>query len=309
MTVDSEHALAMDMETAHETVQLRYMNTTRKLDSLEASDVSAVLQGVVSLVEACAEAGVFGELQDAPDVRVRAPKDGSVILETVVTFMQNYYPELIVGSAPTAIGAAGWGLRRLLRKLRGDLEDFDHLSNGNVKLIWKNGDVEEITADEWTLLNNEPKKTKKALQRILAPLEKDADRLEARSITESDADPEPVVIATHEDYIAAHSDETVVRTPYETSLVTKVHMFRFKPRHRWGITTSDGVVTATMEDEEFASKLESGLRVSEEDEFTLDLRIEPGELTGSQTDKYRILKVRFHRPGGGSSDEPPLPGL
>lgn len=291
-----------------ELVQLRYLHTEHELESLSATDFVAAVQGAVSLVEACAEAGAYGELRATPEVRVGPPKSGSVIIDVLVTVVQDNSDQLLFGGVPSVGALTLLGLKRLLKKNRGEMTDFDYLPNGNVKISWAVGPPEEVTHDEWKLFSQETRKTRKALEGILAPLRGDANRLEARDA--DPASPAQKVVATPEDVVALDTAVESQALPYDLDIVTKVNMFRSQPSRSWGINTQDGPRTASMEDEEFGAKLASGLRVSENDEFTLVVRVEPKEYTGAANDKYRIVKVRDFRRAetrGGADDEPPLP--
>ena len=291
-----------------ELVQLRYLHTERELNSLPAADFVAVVQGAVALVEACAEAGAYGEIQTSPEVRVGPPGSGSVIVDLFVTVVQNNYQELLVGGVPSVGTVTLLALRHCLKKNRGEMTDFDYLSNGNVKISWEVGPPEEVTPDEWKVFSQETRKTRKALEGILAPLRHDANRLEAQGTNRTSSNQQ--VVATPEDVVALDRVQETPNLPYELDVITKVNMFRSRPSRSWGITTPEGLRTASMEDEEFGARLTAGLRVSENDEFTLTVRVEPKEYIHAAQDKYRITKVRDFRPAetrGAPDDEPPLP--
>ncbi len=315
-----------DSEIVDGVVQLRFANSTDQVNEIGASDLAEVLQGLVAFSAELARAGEFGE-GPAPRVRVRAPKEGSFILEAVVWFQENPIGTAaaaltgIAGAAAakeigTAAGKAiAEGIGIGLRKLRGERPvGFEHLDGGTVKVDWPDGSVSEVREETWTQLQAMKKPTRNALSKILTPLNTDSDTLEVRDASVSETTDEILstpadAVANRTDYLTAifepddsFSDERIFETEATLGSID------FSSNERWKVLTpNDGSRTATIEDREFLRRLDQGEALHKGDIFWLKIRETVSKERGKNTStEWAVLEVTRRR-AGGEDDIPSTP--
>ena len=123
-------------------VQLRFADNEENLRDINAAEMAEAIQGLVEFTSEMAKSGMFGQ-EAPPELRVRPPKEGSFIVEAIVHFY-TVAPEATVGGGLTAAAAVAQSIRVGVRRLRGEEPtDFDYLANGDVKIVWPGGKVED----------------------------------------------------------------------------------------------------------------------------------------------------------------------
>lgn len=299
------HAAEVGSE-AEEVLQLRYRDTDSQLVDINARDLADVLDGLITLTNDLAKAGLFGD-NPAPEVRVRPPQEGSFVLIAAFHWaLEN--PEgagaLLAGTGGLAAGVANM-IKLATKMLRVDVADFDHLDNGNVKINWQDGTASEVPPEAWAELNKRKRKRKKALAQIMAPIGDEADILEVRAGAADDdvSKAAPAAVVTKEDYLrASHvdTDEAEGHEFFEDE--AQVHTLDFVG-DQWKVKTSNhGTRKATVEDQEFLLKVDRGLALRKSDIFHLKIREDWSRSNGRTTKAWTVLKVTGHRRGSADKD-------
>jgi hypothetical protein len=284
-------------------VQLRYRDSSGETDTINAASAAEALQGIVELTANLAKKGAFGEGMP-PEVRLRPVKEGSVVVETVIQWaVQN--PEgafaiAVPAAAPTIVGVMKAGIK----SLRGTrIEDFDHQSNGSVKVRWSDDSVDEIPAAAWAEFKDAPKRTKKALKKIMAPMSGEADVLEIRSSDSSESSEE--VLSTEASFVASRADYRAASAEPD-DIEEQISFFEaeaqlesidFRTGERWRIATTEGTRTATIEDEDFLRKVDRGFALHKDDLFTVTIRQLATTKNGRTTRDWFVTKVVLKRRG------------
>lgn len=299
-------------------VQLRFSDDEGKIHDLNAAEMAETLQGLVEFTSQMAKAGLFGD-GPPPELRVRPPQEGSVILEAVLQWAgQN--PEEAVGTALAAGGALVQGLNMGFKRLRGqEPKDFDYLDNGDVKVVWADDRVDQVPAKVWDQLRVEKKQTRKALRKLLAPLSDDADSMEVREGTSADTTDEilraePEVVASRDDYRTAVVDvDDISENIHTFDAEAQLTSIDFRRGEKWRIKTLDGSRQAMMEDEEFLRQVDKGMALHKNDIFDVTIREVSTTKNGRTSRDWSLIKVIRKRRGeddgndGSSPEEPPSP--
>lgn len=292
-------------------VQLHFSDVEGSLHDLNAAEVAEVLQGLVEFTSQMAKAGLFGE-GFPPVVRVRPPQRGSFTLEAVLQFAQGN-PELATAMYGTAAGAVAMAIRTAARSLRGVTpSDFEHLDNGNVKVTWSNGSVEEMRPKVWKELSSQKKPTKRALRKLMAPLSDDVNSLEVRSAgtqeaTEEVLKTEPEVVLERSDYrIAVTADPDPEDETEVFDVEAAMLSIDFRPGEKWRIETRQGSRrterSAKMEDDEFQQALDDGRALRKSDILQLRIREVLSVKNGRSHRDWTIVKVVSQRRGSSDDD-------
>jgi hypothetical protein len=288
-------------------VQLRFADEGGTLRSVNAHEVAEVLQGLVEFTSDMAKRGLFGD-GVPPEVRVRPVKEGSFILEVeaIVNWaLQN--PSDAIGAAGGVLSAGGAvvkGINVGLKKLRGTtVTDMTDLDNGNVKINWADGDVQEIPRAAWEQLNEMPKKTRRSLRKILAPLSDQADTLELRDAsveasTEDVMKAVPSAIATRAEYREAviEPDDSTEETETFTAEAT-LESIDFRPGQKWRVKTSERSLLATIEDDEFLHGLDQGQPLHKNDIFEVTILENRTTVDGRTSRTWTVVKARRTKRG------------
>lgn len=284
-------------------VQLRFADNDGEVRDLIAAEMVEVLQGLVEFTSDMSKRGLFGDGVE-PEVRVRPPKEGSFIIEAIVTWAAAN-PEAAIGTALSSGAAITQAINVGIKKIRGEEpQDFDHLPNGNVKVIWPNHKVNEIPRATWDRLNAMKRPTRSALRKLLVPLGDGADTLEVRdgAVAESTEEllrSDPEAVATRADYreVATQSDdiEEATRT-FETE--ARLQSIDFRPGEKWRVETVAGSRLATMEDEQFLLELDRGAALHKDDIFELELREHRTTKNERTSTEWAITRVIRKRRGG-----------
>jgi hypothetical protein len=269
-------------------VQLRFADDGDNVRDISASDLADVLSGLVEFSSELAKSGEFGD-GIAPRVRIRAPKEGSFVIEAVVWLQENPIAAMGLATAGTAAAtafgtAAGKAVVTAIstgvRNLRGQKPtDFSYLENGDVKVKWEDGSVSELRKETWDKLQEMKRPTRRALSKILTPLNTDADRLEVReaSVTETTDQ----ILSTPAETVAVRGDFLAAITEpddsYENERIFETEAtlgsIDFGTNQKWRVeTTSEGTRKANIEDLDFLHGLDRGDAIHKNDIFWLKIR-------------------------------------
>lgn len=290
-----------------ELLQLKFRDEEGVLLGLRADDLADVLDGLVTLTNDFAKAGVFGH-EPPPEVHVLPPRDGSFILDAQLQWVLEN-PE---GAGSFMMGAGALtasltaSIKAAIKQIRAGVQDFDHLENGNVKVKWEDGTVDEIPKETWNELGKRGPRRKKALRQLMAPLSGEADTLEVRS----SGDPEtldarnPEVVAGVDDYRAAAAPDPEEPDDFEIfDTEAQVETIDFVSDH-WKIKTPQhGSRKATVEDTKFLLEVDRGLALRKSDIFNLRIREDRTGPTKSRTRKWTVIEVLGHRRGSVDGDD------
>lgn len=292
-------------------VQLRFADERGDVHDLNAAELADVLQGLVEFTGQMARAGLFGD-GVPPEVRVRPPQQGSVIVEAIVQWTGEN-PEAAAGMLfPTAGAGVVYSLKVALRKLRGsEVADFEHLENGNVKLNWSDGTVSEVQATVWKVLNEQKRSTKRALRKILAPLSDDVDRLEIRDGRPEDETrdvltAEPELVMDRTDYrTAAHESDDEEEEISTFDVEAQLTSIDFRTGEKWRVRTARGARQATIEDDDFLRQLDEGMALHKNDLFDVTVHEVATTRNGRTTREWSLTKVTRKRQGGHDGGDTP----
>lgn len=137
------------------------------LHELRAADVAQVLQGLASFVSDFDKAGAFHDEGPADSVMlVRPPQEGSFIIEAIRMAGENWEGVAAVTGLPSVATL----INLATKSMRAEVQDFEHLENGNVKIMWQDDTVQEVSRPVWEELNKRKHRRKKQLREIMAPL-------------------------------------------------------------------------------------------------------------------------------------------
>jgi len=253
-------------------------------------------------------ADVLGAMADYADSVVRAASDGEVkstlkvqATETgsfdIVAFIVANWGVIGGGGGTLSLGGLAFGF--WWKNMRKAVVEYEVLSDGSVRVTMRDGEVMEWTAAQWKLWND--KRARRALGRILEPLDKGATEVRAELggeeplvVTPADVDGlRPEIF--EEDKVEHH---TVWATPTVVA---------FDPSGAWRLDTESGGIKPRIEDKKFLSDVAFGrVRVGRNDRFHLAVRHEwtedlDGEASNSRT---YIERVILHIPGAEQDELP-----
>lgn len=288
-------------DAGEQLIQLRYEDSDGELRELNAAELAAALQGLVEFVSEAAKAGALGDAPP-PNVMVRPLREGSFILQAVLQWAQEN-PEVAAGIGTSVAGNVVVAVKVGLRKLRGEVTDFEYLDNGNVKLRWADNTAQEVPAAAWKLLDQRRRRTKSALAKILAPMASQVDTLTlTSSASDGNDEGETVEVAGRDDYRAAIAPEPEEELPVETFEVEgTLRRIDFQPKAKWRVATNRGTKSATVEDEDFLRRVDEGLPLKKTDIFRFRIREETVQ-KARRTTRWVIEEVLGHRPGSTDDD-------
>jgi len=232
---------------------------------------------------------------------------GSHIGVRVSAFGSGSFDTILVLVQHAAI--AGVSVEVLLRMfkfywqhMRKVVREYEHLPERSVvKVTFTNGEVLEMTEDEWRLLNN--KRVRKTLSKIVAPLRAGATSLTLTSATEK------VEIPASD---AGMFDEpsTVERTVERREVWAQPDTVRFDPDKNWRFRAvgldDESTFGAGFEDEAFKKDLTTGrITIGKNDKFKLRVRVEIEPSDDGSRKTYFIEEVIEHEPGATQDELPP----
>lgn len=300
-------------------VQLRFADDGDNVRDIGAADLAEVLEGLVEFTRELAKSGEFGD-GAAPRIRIRAPKEGSFIIEAIVWMQENPFAAAGLVAFSGAVGtAAGKSVADAIgagiRSLRGQQPvDFDYLENGDVKVKWPDNSVSQVRRETWDKLQEMKRPTRRALSKIMTPLNTDADKLEVRDAS---------VDATTDEILSTPAEAVAIRTDYLTAIQVHEEPYEdqrifeteavlatidFDNTAKWRVkTTREGTRTATIEDVEFLRGLDRGDAIHKNDIFWLKVREtitkEPGKNVRTEWAVIEVQRTRRGDTGGDAFDD------
>lgn len=284
-------------------VQLRFSDEDGSVKDINAAEMAEAIQGLVSFTSDMAKSGLFGD-GAPPELRIRPPQEGSFILEAIVQWA-GANPEGAVTAGMSAGGLLVQSIHMGFKKLRGDkVTDFEYLPNGDLKVKWSNGAADQVPEQVWKRLQAMKRPTRTALRNLMSPLSDDVDRLEVRDgntdeTTEEVLSTEPVVIADRADYRTANMDIDDTQEEIETfEAEAMLKSIDFRPGEKWHVQTSRGTRRATMDDNDFASRLDSGMALHKNDIFNVTIREVRTVKEGRTSREWSLINVVRKRRGG-----------
>ena len=281
------------------------------LHELRAAHVAEVLQGIVGFASDLDKAGLLhADGPSGSEVLVRPVQQGSFEIE-VVRWVSENWTTIEAAAAATGIPSLGVALKVATKSMRAKPKDFEHLDNGNVKILWQDDTADEVSAKLWDEFNKGKGRRKKHLRKLLAPLsDPRVEKVELAPEEEPENDAQPVqgFTLTKDDYNAvAPDDETEEKSRvFETE--AQMAAIDFQSADKWRVeTTTEGTRTAAVEDDEFLGRIKNGLAIRATDIFRLSIREEQTKTNERTRTKWFITKVEDFRRSSNDDDAPATP--
>jgi hypothetical protein len=291
-------------EDASDSVSLRFVGSNEDgtdLHELRAAHVAEVLQGIVGLASDFTKAGAFGDSLNS-EILVRPAREGSFIIE-VHRFINEHGPGLAAFAAAGGVPTLSQVLWYATKSARADVRDFEYLENDRVKVVWQDDTVHEVSKAVWDELQKNPRRRKKHLRKIMAPLSD--NRVDVLQVTDRDQRPGAAAdeaAPAPQQFTLERSDYNAVRPEDEISensriFETEAQMsaIDFDSAEKWRVRTRDSNRLATMEDREFLTRVDRGLSIHKRDIFELRIREDAITKNGRTRRKWTVLQVRNHK--------------
>ena len=296
-------------EVIVDSLTLRFVGTEKdgsELHELRASHVAEVLQGLVGLSSDFEKAGVFGgEGPVNSEVLVRPAQEGSFLIEVVRVAQENWGLVTAVVGVPSLSKVIWWATRAA----RADVQGFDYLDNGNVKVTWQDNTAEEIPVVAWNELQKRDRRRKKQLREIMAPLsDSRVTSLDVASapVTPGDALEDnaagEVFVLSKQDYNAVKPDDEVEERSDIFEVEAQMSAIDFDDFTRWRVKTKSRTHSATVEDTTFLARVADGLAIRKGDIFTLRIREDATTKNGRTHSIWTVLRVENHRRAASDDD-------
>lgn len=278
------------------------------IHELRAAHVAEVLQGLVGLTSDFDKAGVFNpEGPGGSEVLVRPAQEGSFLIEVVRVVTENWEPMVAVGTAAgiPSLGSVIWWATK---SARAEVQDFDYLENGNVKITWQDDSAQEVPAAAWEELNKRNRRRKKQLRQVMAPLsDAKVSALEVASTPEDESEDVPdhapeTYILTRPDYDAVRPDDEIQETQEIFEVEAQMSAIDFEDPTKWRVRTKDTKRSATVEDQDFLGRVARGLAIRKNDIFRLRIREDATRKNGRTRTVWTVLRVDNHRRAAGDDD-------
>lgn len=282
------------------------------LHELRAAHVAEVLQGLVGITSDFAKAGAFGDGPVSPEVLVRPPREGSFVIEVIRAAIDD--PGAIataatVAGVPTLSQVIWWATR----SVRADVENFEHLENDMVKVIWQDDTAQEIPRAAWNELQKNDRRRKKQLRQILAPLSDEnvtslevaaPEAVETRTPEQDEPDEAPTAFTLDRtDYDAVRPDTDIQERAKVFETEAQMSAIDFDDPERWRVKVPDrSARSATVEDKDFLLRVDRGLAIHKRDLFNLKIREDAVTKNGRTRRKWTVLQVLSHRRSVGDDD-------
>lgn len=273
------------------------------LHELRAADVAQVLQGLAGIVSDFDKAGAFHDEGPADSVMlVRPPQEGSFIIEAIRMAGENWE------AVTTAIGIPSVAtiIQLSTKSMRADVQDFEHLENGNVKITWQDDTVHEVSRAVWDELNKRKRRRKKQLREIMAPLADDRvtelDVSGAPSSQGQDVPPSEPFVLTRADYESVAPSDEVDESVETFEADAQMQAIDFGDPTRWKVKADGKTRKATVDDADFLRRVAGGLAISSSDIFRLRIRADKIVKNGRERTTWTVLKVEGHRRTAGDNN-------
>lgn len=266
------------------------------LHELRAADVAQVLQGLAGFVSDFDKAGAFHDEGPADSVMlVRPPQEGSFIIEAIRMAGENW--EGVV--AVTGIPSVATLINLATKSMRAEVQDFEHLENGNVKIMWQDDTVQEVSRPVWEELNKRKHRRKKQLREIMAPLGDDRvstlDVSGAPSSEDEATPPSDEFVLTRADYDSVAPTDEVEESEETFEVDAQMQAIDFGDPTRWKVRAAGQTRKATVDDADFLRRVAEGLAISSSDIFQLRIRADKIVKNGRGRTTWTVLKVENHR--------------
>lgn len=298
-------------------IQMRFTDEASELASLDAAEMADVLQGVVQLSSQLHKTGEYGDGLP-PEIRVRPPQEGSFIIEAFVAYADWYNASPATATGVTIAASTGaWQLASNVggaisqtievgtKLLRGNHPvSVDDTADGNVRVTWRSGQVDEMTRKTWHRLNAMKRPTRQAFRKIMSPLGGEAEALQVRNglstqSTEDILNNTPTSRADKTDYRSAAKDEDEVTTDTSTfEAEAQISSVDFRSSRKWRVDTLYGQRQATIEDEDFLRRVNRGFAIGKDDLFDVEIREDKTTKNGRTRTEWALTRVTLKRRGG-----------
>lgn len=266
------------------------------LHELRAADVAQVLQGLASFVSDFDKAGAFHDEGPADSVMlVRPPQEGSFIIEAIRMAGENWEGVAAVTGLPSVATL----INLATKSMRAEVQDFEHLENGNVKIMWQDDTVQEVSRPVWEELNKRKHRRKKQLREIMAPLGDDRvstlDVSGAPSSEDEQTPPSDEFVLTRADYDSVAPTDEVEESEETFEVDAQMQAIDFGDPTRWKVRAAGQTRKATVDDADFLRRVAEGLAISSSDIFRLRIRADKIVKNGRARTTWTVLKVENHR--------------
>ncbi|AMS03841.1 hypothetical protein SEA_BAXTERFOX_31 [Gordonia phage BaxterFox] len=275
------------------------------LDELRAVDVADVLRGLAGIVGDFDKAGAFHSEGPADSqVLVRPPREGSFVIEAIRVASENWEAVAAATGIPSIAQLIEWSTR----SARAEVEDFEHLENGNVKISWQDNTVNEVPRAVWDELNKRKRRRKKQLREIMAPLSDDrVAELEVSGPPADDDQPEQTPAPdsfslNRADYDSVAPEDEVEESANTFEVDAQMQTIDFGDPTKWRVRAAGRTRKATVEDADFLSQVTQGLAISNSDIFRLQIREDKIVKNGRERTTWTVLKVIRRRRRAGDDD-------
>jgi hypothetical protein len=214
---------------------------------------------------------------------------------------ENWDTAKTVGTAAatvTGIPSLGSIVWWATRSQRADVKDFSYLDNGNVKVTWQDDTAQEIPADVWKELQKRPRRRKKQLRQIMAPL---ADaRVTELDVASPPAADQPALkdkatqafVLKRADYDAVRPDDDIKQSTRTFETEAQMSAIDFDDPTRWRVKTKDQTRNVTVEDDHFLGQVAQGLAIRQQSIFWVTIREETTVKNGRKRTKWAVEHVR-----------------
>lgn len=266
------------------------------LHELRAADVAQVLQGLAGFVSDFDKAGAFHDEGPADSVMlVRPPQEGSFIIEAIRMAGENWEGVAAVTGLPSVATL----INLATKSMRAEVQDFEHLENGNVKIMWQDDTVQEVSRPVWEELNKRKHRRKKQLREIMAPLGDDRvstlDVSGAPSSEDEATPPSDEFVLTRADYDSVAPTDEVEESEETFEVDAQMQAIDFGDPTRWKVRAAGQTRKATVDDADFLRRVAEGLAISSSDIFQLRIRADKIVKNGRGRTTWTVLKVENHR--------------
>lgn len=299
-------------EGTFDSMTLRFMGDDKEghdLHELRALHVSEVLAGLAEFTKDLDKSGVFHDSDSVGEsvIYVKPAQEGSFLIEVIRTVADTIesYPVTSTTVPPTLAGAFAVAAKYF----RTPVKDYEHLDNGNVKIIWKDKTVREVSRENWEALNKSPRLTKKRLRQIMKPLDDErVVELEvavpAEEKDNADEDHTPTVVASldKEDFEAVYPTDDIEEFQEFFEGEAQMSAIDFDNPEQWKVKVGGKTRKATVEDDGFLKRVAGGLPISRDDIFWVRIREDRIKKNGRNSTSWTVLSVEHHRRNRGDND-------
>lgn len=294
-------------ESEVEIFQMRFKDSDGGDTYLSAWELAASIEGVAGFAEQLAKKGVFGE-GIKPEVQVRPMKEGSFVVDFVIPALAEHALDAI----PVAVGAAGMlfydQIKAGINNIKGiPVADFDLVSDDFIKVTWKDGEATQVHKDVWDEFQNMKKRTRRNLEKIIAPLSSSADTVEFRGGSPSEdakeiMESKPIAAVTSKEYQEVVSAPQEVQE-YDREFIAeaKFESVDFRPGGKCRIASTAGRRMVTIEDDNFQSLLDSGLKIGKDDLYEVTIKETVTVKSGRSTTSWVLTNIRRTKKGDGEA--------